>query len=891
MPALNSKSANTKPAKRISARKKSAKHGPEIERSVIRKLAIRKLAENKMQSACMAAAVVLTTVLLMTAFASVYYFGTGVRAAEMESAGWSAHGAIKDVTDEQYAAMERSNLISEISYYTHLGFMEESVQDEEIELQYSEDTIASWMYYGLEKGHMPKEENEIAVSSRFLESKGIDFTEGAPIHLRYSVNENVKEGDFVVSGIYEKKATSAEAAFVSREFCEKALEQASGERKMDLVMGIRVVEVLFKNTAHMERDMLALLSEAGISGTEASEAGARQNKWTLNPAYRTGSTSGTVPALALILVMIMSCGYFIIYNIYYISVMQDTRFYGSLATLGFRGYEIRRIVRHTTNLLCCISIPAGLALGFLFSLVLLPKLLGFIGFEGIQGFPNPLLFVAAAFFAYLTVRISSRKPAKLASKMSPIGARKFVAVRQGKPSRNERKARAQGQKKSGNARNVQAQRQGLSGNAQQAQGTKPSENGFKLPVMAWKNIARERNKTVLICCSFTACIILSGIFYAVSKGMDLEVFLADVISCDFIVGSRQYFNRVDDDYVPLDSGVIQTLGQWDGVQGGGGAHAAERVRVSLDVKAYKKYKKILDEANAYDYNRSGEMYVTAYGLDEFIWDKMEAMQGNLDWEKFRTGDYAIVNDMIESDGDESCYEPGDKLRLDLAGEKEYTVLAVARVPFDLTVRGQGYCSVNVYLPSQEWVERMQSEEYYMYAYDIEDAYEVQWESGLAGIKNESVSYESKTTFRDQFDAFANGILMLGLAVSIMLGGIGLLNFVNVTYSGIYDRKREIAVMQSMGMRRRQVYGMLVAEAGYYIFLSLFAGTALGLPLNYFIVSMLGRQMEFFRYHWHLQPYLVFGIAGSVLAVCVPCMIFHALDRKEDLLYRLRYGMR
>lgn len=80
--------------------------------------------------------------------------------------------------------------------------------------------------------------------------------------------------------------------------------------------------------------------------------------------------------------------------------------------------------------------------------------------------------------------------------------------------------------------------------------------------------------------------------------------------------------------------------------------------------------------------------------------------------------------------------------------------------------------------------------------------------------------------------FVSGILMLGISISVILGTIGFMNFINVIYSSIYDRRREIAVMQSMGMDLGQVYGMLSAEGGYYMLVSCLGGIAVGLPLGW-----------------------------------------------------------
>lgn len=805
----------------------------------------RKLLENKMRNLCIIIAVVLTTVLFTTTFSSIFYFRNTIRTVELENAGWTAHGAVAEVTEEQYELMKQSSSISDISYYTHLGYMQEEDQAAVIELQYCENTMASWMYYTLVEGQMPEKENELVVSSQFLKNKGLTFEEGMKLKIKYSINGKTQSNEFVLSGVYDNKATTLEVAFISESFLNKAMDEVAGEEILDFALGLKVVEVMFPNTGHMEQDMKKLLEE---SNTE-------QNKMMLNEVYLSAAKPGAniIFAVVCVLILIMLCGYFIIYNIYYISVMQDTRFYGSLVTLGFCGDEIRQIVRSMTNILCAISIPLGLVVGFLFSMSFLPQILAVYGNEVVQTSPNPFIFVFAAIFSYFTVRISSKKPSDLAAKMSPIEAKNYVDVKIPKKKMSK---------------------------------DKTSGNAYQLHAISWKNAMRERKKAIMICCSLSLCIILMSLFYSVSRGVNMEVFLKDAISSDFILGSEKYFNKVGGRYTSLDSNIHETICQWEGVIASGGA-CVTTLDVPLEGKSFTKFSEIVGEDGI---NEEHTMISDVYGLDDLIFQKISVKEGEFDLEKFKTGDYIVAGCFVESQGTSSCYDVGDKVKLAFNnGEvKEYTVLAIGEIPFDLSMRSHYAYSANLYLPVQEWKTEMKTEDYYIYAYDVKDDFESMWDSNLSKLKQEEndLSYESKMTYRNQLEGYINGILTLGICVSIILGVIGMLNFVNSMFNSIHNRKRELAIMQSMGMSRNQIYGMLIIEGGYYVLISLAVGTVVGLLLNYLVLTSLGNAMEFVQYQWSMLPYIVFGIIGCTLAVCVPIIIFYALDKKEDLLYRL-----
>lgn len=818
---------------------------------VCRKIAAGSLLEHKFQSACVIAAVMLTTVLFTTVFASVFYFQSSIRQAQMENAAWTAHGAVIGVSEEQIRAMAQDSRVSDASCYQHLGFLKDDAADEVIEMQYCEDKLASWMFYEPVWGHMPTGRMEAVVSTQLLESWGIAPKGRETIRLSYTVNGILKEADFTICGAYEQKPSSAEVMFVSQEFCRRELAEASGDENRDSMLGVRVAEVMFQSDARLQRSMEQLMEQIG----------AQENDWMLNPAFAdsAGMDTGVAAALAGVLAVIMLCGYFIIYNIYNISVMQDTRFYGSLAVMGFLKTEILGIVHAKTNMLCAIAIPLGFLPGVGLAMVFLPKIMASFGFLSVKAVPHPLIFLFSALFSYITVRISSRRPARIAAGMEPVLARRFVRAGAGRTKASK------------------------------------SKNGCRMHVMAWKHMMRDRRKSLMICGSLVMCVMLSALFYTISKGMNLEVFLKDMITSDFIIADRSYFNQAQGGHEPavLDSGRISRLARQDGLEASGGACVAW-MDVPLSGKTYDKYRELAGESDTY---QDGTMHWTpVYGLDAYIYRKIEVLKGmdgadSLDWEAFSTGRYVIAGGFVQSGGKESCFEPGDKVTLPFEhGSEEYTVLAVGNMPHDLSVRFRYSMNVELYLPADEWMRQTQSGDYYVYAYDVKEDYEQQWEKSMAALKQADgrFLYESRTTFRGQFEGFAGGIAALGISVSTILGTIGLMNFVNVIYSSIYNRRREIAVMQGMGMLHGQVYRMLATEGCCYMLLSWTGSIAAGVPLGYFAVQALGREMEFFQYEQHMGLYAAYGAAGAVLAVCVPCLIFYVMDKRENLLYRLRH---
>lgn len=79
------------------------------------------------------------------------------------------------------------------------------------------------------------------------------------------------------------------------------------------------------------------------------------------------------------------------------------------------------------------------------------------------------------------------------------------------------------------------------------------------------------------------------------------------------------------------------------------------------------------------------------------------------------------------------------------------------------------------------------------------------------------SYESKFSYEKEFDSFRGMFLLLGGVLSGVIAVVGTLNFLNAILTGMIARRREFAVLQSVGMTRRQLKRMLVYEGLLYTF--------------------------------------------------------------------------
>ena len=84
---------------------------------------------------------------------------------------------------------------------------------------------------------------------------------------------------------------------------------------------------------------------------------------------------------------------------------------------------------------------------------------------------------------------------------------------------------------------------------------------------------------------------------------------------------------------------------------------------------------------------------------------------------------------------------------------------------------------------------------------------------LTDSGDSQVMLKSKQTYMEQYNDFLKMVKLVGGTLAGILALIGILNFINSVVTGIISRKRELAMMNAVGMTGRQLKQMLTWE-GY-----------------------------------------------------------------------------
>ena len=462
-------------------------------KKIIRKIADRTLKAKKSRNLIGILAIVLTSLL----FTGVFTIGGNLTQKQQEETmrqvGGSAHAGYKYLTKEEYDIVKKDKKLRDVSSRIVVG---DAVNKEFLklptEIGYYEDLEAKWSFCYPEVGHMPQKEEELVTSDLVLKALGIPCKVGEKVPVKVDVNGTVYEKTFILSGYFQGDTISmAQVMAVSKDFQEKvAPEQKKSKMKGsgDTVFsaGYYMVDFYFPSSLFIEKQVEALTRRCGFP--ESVSVG-------INWAYLGQDLEmGTVLGILGMIFIVGFAGYLLIYNVFYINVYADIRYYGLLKTVGTTRKQLKRMIRRQAYMLSALGIPIGMLLGAGVGVVLLPVVMNHLTFaasttNAVQW--NPWIFLGSGLFSLITVGISCQKPGTIASKVSPIEAVRFTE------GQNQAFQKEKKRKKKRKTRTVSP------------------------AVMAAANLGRNKKKLCIVVASLSLSLILVNAVYSLIRGFDI----------------------------------------------------------------------------------------------------------------------------------------------------------------------------------------------------------------------------------------------------------------------------------------------------------------------------------------------------------------------------------
>ena len=825
-------------------------------RLVLKLLAKRSLKAQKNTIAVLA--IMLATLLFTSLFTIAISLQTAMQESNMRTTGTSAHAGIKRLSWEEYEKLSSDTGIKDIGYSIIIGnAVGDDFNKTPTELRYGDETYLELTFNTPDTGHLPEQKNEIATSRIVLDAMGLPDKVGTQMELTFTTDTDTFTDTFTLCGIWDGDAVAyRQTMLLSQKYTEQVAPVIHGETDGTTPpVGTGYIDaVMMMPTAwNIEKQALEVTSKYGLD-----------ERVSINDAYgmATVSLSSMLPLVTGIAVIFIA-GYLLIYNVFYISIAQDIRFYGMLKTLGTTARQIRKIVYKKAIKLSLMGIPIGLLLGWPIGRLLLPAIVNMLTDDiRVITTVNPLIFLVAIVFSAITVFISCQKPAILAAKVSPMEALHYIEQTGGKKKQRRSKH-------------------------------------ISTMMMAKNNLTRNKKKVMIVTLSFVLSIVLLNSVYTYVTSFDFDKFVADFSLTDFTVSDTTVINN----YAPYNTANVSQ----DFISQTESLHGLEDIgniylwtsKQPLSENDLARLQELSasssDIANELEnYRVRQEHGVNVYGLDDFPTEYVQVLDGELNTEQWKAGTGVYVTPLrMMGDGSLCLYKPGDQISVtQLDGtNKVYDVLAVVRIPSALQTPLQVDMGLDYIFPTNELLGNMvpADQPAMKTIFNVDHEHQLATENWLKNYtKNTdtSLDYLSKVTLRQNFDRMINMFRLVGGTLCAILALIGILNFINSITTSILSRYREIAMLQSVGMTGWQVKQILIYEGIGYSILGLLGSLILSVIASLTVVRMMGVELTYFTWHFTLLPVFLCIIPLLLITAIVPLVCYNKMAQKT-VVERLR----
>lgn len=718
-------------------------------------------------------------------------------------------------------------------------------------------TCAEFMRFEPSEGHFPEKSDEILVSQGLLKAMGLEGKKvGDTITLPYQIQKKDgldfrKEKTFVICGMSSDSEANEEAkqytACVSDAFVKEELSEAE-----------LTYDVYFRLPANSHTSMDAIKANMEEIG---ESLGIPKDYIISNDDYLGANYVDPMMNMAIVVIMliVVFAGMITLYSIYYISMIQRVQEYGRLKAIGATKHQIRQIVLREGFLVASVAVPFGLLLGTLLLQKSFQILVYFLEFEAddiqnqmtIQLIRNqevscfyPWLYILTVMAAFLTVYLSLLKPMSIAAKISPIEALRY------------------------------------NGESTSSKGTRKGYEFLTLFRLTKSNLLRNKKRTLLTVFSIG----ITGIFFvAVStvlscanpkEAANMSIEGEYEVSVITEAGNKEHpeleWNQVMQNN-PLTDKVIEQFSNLDGV---------------------KKVEPFSYIAMSNEDFLEGENDANLTGMPETYAKKLEdgLVEGHITYEEMKNSNKVILNaDLLHWYPDLSVGDNLDFQYMDGDVKKEVTleIAAIGNYPVSLVDFAD-------FITAQEFVEQLSQNNCYDHlAVFSEEKHNAALEKQIEELCQQTGGLELTRTWQSEYITWKQGISFVSTGCYLFLGVLGLIcimNLINTMINSIQMRKKELGIMQAIGLSEKQLIRMLHLESLFYTAGAVLCSVGIGSVAGY-LIFLYAKETKMFNityYHYPVTAVIGIVLAMALLQLLLVTVIGKSMKR-ESLMDRIRFS--
>lgn len=831
--------------------------------SVIKRIAKTNLKSNFRRSITMIFAVLLSSFLLFSVFTVGLTYLKMNKLQNIRLNGADFDAVLYGVTEEQKTILDNDENVKQFGILTVAGAVRETETDKTpgVGLLYADAVLWDDMMSPTRtflQGKYPTNENEIMVTEEALKKCGFENKKtGDEITFVYEIKEKRQEKTFQISGIWGGFGI-VDNFFVSKAFCEQeGIEELYNSR----------CDISFEKRWMSEEEQQAFIDKMELGKSQR-----------LFYVYEFGNAAEIFWGIAGIVVVTCLSAYLLIYNIMYLSVAGNIRYYGLLQTIGMTGKQIRSLIKKQMIWIGGIGISLGLFLGFFVSFSLIPVAIESLGMKQeqtgqVQVVFHPAVFLLTILLTGFSVWYAARKPMRLAESSSPIealGYRPVSGIRKGHTTKK----------------------------------------GNLIRRMAVEQLTRNKKKTVVTMLSLSASLSVFVCLMILLHTQSAREYVYNFRGLDMVVANDTIQNVVveqDEEGKKQLQGVKQILNQelLDKIKKTDGVSAVFPVSCVSTVipwepevsdiwmrEFYETWMDIPYENDLEEYKNHPENFASALiGITEEDFCALnQELKAPVDETSFLNGETCILyrNGLFDLDEKKMI---GKNI---LCGEYEnpentrsFKIVALTDI--------NDYTALLGYPPTMIVIDKAVSsfaKEPIIFKVGIqyEKEFDERAEAAVENILRKSpnasdFSWESKIGQAEIVEKAQGHMAEIGFGIVAILAVIGIMNYINTSVGNIQSRRKEISIMESVGMSEHQVRKMLVWEGIFYTGGVILLTLTAGLDITYAIYQSVNYMGAAFWFP--MVPFFIACILLLTVCIAVPLLAYKQMEKSGSLVERIR----
>jgi putative ABC transport system permease protein len=762
------------------------------------------------------------------------------------------HALYRNVDEDTARKLAAHHDISKVGLRGDAGYM--SLDEASVGLLYVDETGMELYKMELAEGDFPKQEDEIVVSPGILNELGQQGDIGDRITVPYQIDRGggldyTQQKEFRICGFFEDSETNHEKRMYTALISEAFLKNEIPEDEIAYRFLFQISDADRPTTDEIEDRIEDIAGQFGIPEDDIN----------INEEYLEANyvDPSMLPILVLLMVIIVLAGVITVYSIYYVSMNQRIQEFGRMKAIGATKRQVRQIVLREGLCIAAFAVPAGLLIGTFISRAVMKVFVNFKGPEESSIYMDTgreifeagevslwcwWVYLLAAAVTVCTVYFSLVRPMHVAAKVSEVEAMRMQNA--GRKQKSRRK-------------------------------------GFEFLTIARltrRNLTENKKKSAVTILAMA----VTGVFLMV---------VATVLACadpkesanSSIVGQYEISPIVER------GNKEHPEREWSEIQKDNPLN--ETLKQQIEALPGVEKVDVFSTAKISGGTFTEEEGESLNGIPPEYASELEKgiTKGKVTYEELKSGDKVILDRALLHWHPE--LDVGDKLNLTIRDgertfEKEVEIAAIGNY-------GSGMTNYNYLIMAKEAVDRMSEYNSSKFFHVFADKdYDPALEKELMELVNASGRIQMQT-WQDMFEQWNSFTPLTAGACYAFLGilaAISVMNLINTMINSVHVRKKELGMLQAIGMSDSQLMKMLQLEGLFYtagtLVISVGLGSLAGYPV--FLYARESGLMEIRNYHYPVTAAVAVSAVLLLLQIVLAVGIGRSV-RKNTLIERIRFS--